>query len=101
MENENRLGTPPASKKDRRLRAVGVFSSSWIAWTVSGNTLALDFLAISDTEDQNHQTVVFDLADEPVTAQAIFPELSKSRVVQRLSDAAWKGGTRTVSRCGR
>ena len=72
-----------------QLRAVGVFSCSWITWTVSGNALPIDFLAISDAQEQNHQTVVFDLADEPVIAHAIFPELSKPRAVQRLSDAAW------------
>src|SRR6266478_6529165 len=65
-----------------------VFSCSWITWTASGNALAIDFLAISDAQDQNHQTIVFDLADEPVIAHAIFPELSKPRAVQRLSDAA-------------
>src|SRR5260370_31095082 len=68
---------------------VGVFSCSWITWTVSGNALAIDFLAVSDAQDQNHQTIVFDLADEPVIAHAIFPELPKPRAVQRLSDAAW------------
>jgi hypothetical protein len=46
-------------------------------------------LAISDAEEQNHQTIVFDLTDEPVIAHAIFPELPKPRAVQRLSNAAW------------
>src|SRR5467141_3743249 len=78
--------SPPSTV--HQLRAVGVFSCSWITWTASGNALAIDFLAISDAQDQNHQTIVFDLADEPVIAHAIFPELSKPRAVQRLSDAA-------------
>jgi len=64
-------------------------SSSRITTTVSGNALAIDFFASSDEEDQNHQTIVFDLADEPIIAHAIFPELPKPRAVQRLSDAAW------------
>jgi hypothetical protein len=64
-------------------------SSGWITRTVSGNALAIDFFAISDAEDQNHESIIFDLADEPVIAHAIFPELSKPRAVQRVSDAAW------------
>src|SRR5580692_2890365 len=51
--------------------------------------LAIDFLAMSDAEDQHDQAVVFDLADEPVITNAIFPELSQPRAVQRLPDAAW------------
>ncbi len=57
--------------------------------TVSGGLLTIDFLAMSNAEDQNHQAIVFDLADEPVIPHAIFPELSKTRPMQRLSDAAW------------
>jgi hypothetical protein len=66
-------------------------SGSWITRTVSGNALTINFFAISDAEDQNHQTIVFDLTDEPVIADAIFPELPKPRAVQRLSNAAWVG----------
>jgi hypothetical protein len=40
--------------------------------------LAIDFLAMSNAQDQNHQAIVFDLADKPVITHAIFPELSKS-----------------------
>jgi hypothetical protein len=43
---------------------------------------------MADAKDQNDQAVVFDLADEPVIAYTLFPELSKQRAVQRLSDAA-------------
>jgi hypothetical protein len=50
--------------------------------------LAIDFLAMSDAEDQHDQAVVFDLADKPVITHAVFPELPKPRAVQRLSDAA-------------
>ena len=39
--------------------------------------LAIDFLAVSDAEDQHQQTVIFDLADEPVITHAVFPELPK------------------------
>src|SRR5713226_5062010 len=53
------------------------------------NALTITFLAISDAEEQNHQTIVFDLPDEPEIAHAIFPELPKPRAVERLSDAAW------------
>jgi hypothetical protein len=42
---------------------------------------------MADAKDQNDQAVVFELADEPVIAYAVFPELSKPRAVQRLSDA--------------
>ena len=49
----------------------------------------MDFFAMPNAEDQNHQAIIFDLADEPVIAYAIFPELPKTRPVQRLSDAAW------------
>jgi hypothetical protein len=40
--------------------------------------LAIDFLAMSDAEDQHDQAVVFDLADKPVITNAVFPELPKS-----------------------
>ncbi len=43
---------------------------------------------MADAKDQNDQAAVFDLADEPVIADRVFPELSKARAVQRLSDAA-------------
>jgi hypothetical protein len=49
---------------------------------------AIDFLAVPDAEDQHNQAVVFDLRDEPVITHAVFPELSKLRAVQSLSDAA-------------
>ena len=49
--------------------------------------LAIDFLAMADAKDKNDQAVVFDLADEPVIAYTVFPELSKPRAVQSLSDA--------------
>jgi hypothetical protein len=35
--------------------------------------LAIDFLAMSDAEDQHDQAVVFDLADKPVITHAVFP----------------------------
>ena len=41
----------------------------------------------ADAKDENDQAVVFDLADESVIAYTVFPELSKPRTVQRLSDA--------------
>jgi len=43
---------------------------------------------MADAKDQNDQAVVFDLADKPVIAYTVFPELSKPRAVQRLCDAA-------------
>ena len=48
-------------------------------WTRSSicSALTITFLAISDAEEQNHQTIVFDLPDEPVIAHTIFPELPK------------------------
>jgi hypothetical protein len=65
-------------------RAAGVFFSSRVSMAISGKALA-----ISDAKDQNYQTIAFDLADEPVVAHAIFPELPKPRAVRRLSNAAW------------
>jgi hypothetical protein len=56
--------------------------------TDSGCLRAIDFLAMADAQDKNDQAVVFDLANEPVIAYTVFPELSKPRAVQRLSDAA-------------
>lgn len=41
-----------------------------------------------DAEDQHDQTLIFDLADEPVVAHAVFPELPKLRAVRGLSEAA-------------
>jgi hypothetical protein len=70
-------------------RAAGVFFSSRISMAISGKAPAIDFLAISDAKDQNYQSIVFDLADEPLVAHAIFPELPKPRAVRRLSNAAW------------
>jgi hypothetical protein len=32
---------------------------------------------VSDAENQNHQAVVLNLADEPVIANAILPELAE------------------------
>jgi len=57
--------------------AAGAFFSSRISMAISGKALAIDFFAISDAKDQNYQTIVFDLADEPVVAHAIFPKLPK------------------------
>jgi uridylate kinase len=39
--------------------------------------LVIDFLAVSDAEDQHEQAVIFDLRDEPVVTYAVFPKLSK------------------------
>jgi len=44
---------------------------------------------MADAEDQDDQAIVFDLADETVVADAIFPELSDTRAAQSLADAAW------------
>jgi hypothetical protein len=55
---------------------------------VSGCSLAIEVLAMADAKDKNDQAVVFDLADEPVIAYTVFPELSKPRAVLHLSDGA-------------
>ena len=60
----------------------------WKMGRRSGCLLAIDFLAMADAKDKNDQAVVFDRADEPIIAYTVFPELSKPRAVQRLSDAA-------------
>ena len=43
---------------------------------------------MSYTEYQHHQPVIFDLANEPVIAHAVFPEFPQPRAVQGFSDAA-------------
>jgi hypothetical protein len=40
--------------------------------------LTIDFLAMSYAQNQDDQAVVFNLADKPVIAHAIFPKLPKS-----------------------
>ncbi len=37
--------------------------------------LAVDFSAVADAKNQDEQLFVFDLADEPVITNTIFPEL--------------------------
>ncbi len=49
---------------------------------------AIDPLAMPHAENQNHQAVIFDFADQSVIAHAVFPELPQPRAVQRLSNAA-------------
>jgi hypothetical protein len=43
---------------------------------------------MSDAEDEHNQAVIFDLANQPVISNPVFPEFSESRTVQRLSDAS-------------
>jgi len=43
-----------------------------------GAESAIDFPAVADAENQNEEPVVFDLADQPIVADAVFPELAKS-----------------------
>src|SRR5215471_5009133 len=38
--------------------------------------LAVDFLLMSDTQDQHEQAVIFNLRDEAIVTHAVFPELS-------------------------
>lgn len=40
-----------------------------------GAESSVDFPAVSDAENKNKQPIVLDLADEPIVADAIFPEL--------------------------
>src|SRR5882762_1738066 len=49
---------------------------------------AVDFSAVADTENENQQPIVFDLADEPVVADAVFPELAEFGTLQSLTDTA-------------
>jgi hypothetical protein len=39
-------------------------------------------------ENENKETLVFDLRNKPVVADAVFPELPKFRAAQGLSDTA-------------
>jgi hypothetical protein len=50
--------------------------------------LAVDIFAMSDAENQDDQSVVFDFADKAVIADPVFPELPQPGAVQRFPDAA-------------
>ena len=43
---------------------------------------------MAHAENQHYQAVIFDLADEPAIAYAVFPELAQPGAVQRFSDSA-------------
>jgi hypothetical protein len=47
--------------------------------------LTVDFPARPHPEDQHHQAVVLDLANEPVVAHAVLPELPEPWALQRLA----------------
>jgi hypothetical protein len=49
---------------------------------------------VSDAENKNKQPIIFDLTDEPIVADAIFPELPEPSTMQGLPDA-----TRVVQFC--
>src|SRR6266852_2712080 len=51
--------------------------------------LSVDFPAVANAENKNHQSIVFDLADEPVITHAVFPELAELGALQSLTNAAW------------
>jgi hypothetical protein len=50
--------------------------------------LAIDFFSIPNAEDQNNQSGVFDLADEPEIAHSISPEFSETCALEGFPDAA-------------
>jgi len=56
-----------------------------LSWQPLG--LAVDFLAMAKTEDQNDEAVVFDFADEPIWAYLVSPKFPQARALQRASDA--------------
>jgi hypothetical protein len=71
----------------KSLAASATGDMDYVLWRdKDGIPSAIDFLAVSDAEDQHNQTVIFGL--EPAIINAVFPELSKLRAVQGLSDAA-------------
>ena len=47
----------------------------FVADARDGGRLPVDFSAVADAKNQDEQLFVFDLADEPVITNAIFPEL--------------------------
>jgi len=49
--------------------------------------LTVDLPAVA-ANNEDEQPIVFNFADEPVVADAVFPELPEPRPVQGLSDAA-------------
>jgi len=49
---------------------------------------AIDFLAVAHAENEHDEAIIFDLADKPVIAHTVFPELPEPRAVQRFSEAA-------------
>ena len=48
---------------------------------------AVDFLAVSNSEDEQYQAGVLNPANEPVIAHAIFPEFPKAASLQSLPNA--------------
>ncbi len=44
---------------------------------------------MADAKNQHDQAVIFNFANEPVIAYAVFPELAEARALKRPSDAAW------------
>jgi hypothetical protein len=55
---------------------------------VNRSGLAVDFFAMANPENQYHQPVVLDLADEAVVPNTVFPELPHTRALQGFPNAA-------------
>jgi hypothetical protein len=50
---------------------------------------AVNFLSVSHAQHQHQQAVVFYLADQPVVAHAVSPQLPEARAAQWFSNASW------------
>ncbi len=44
---------------------------------MSDGELPVYFSAVADAKNQNEEPIVFDLADEPIVADAVFPKFSE------------------------
>lgn len=55
----------------------------------SAAALAVDVFSASNSDDQDHQTIVFNIANDPEIARTISPQFPEARALQGHPDAAW------------
>jgi hypothetical protein len=54
----------------------------------SGAALAVDVISVSNSDDQDHQTIVLNLANDPEIARAISPQFPETGALKSFPDAA-------------
>jgi hypothetical protein len=50
--------------------------------------LPIDLATMSDAQDRNYQTVVFNFCNDAVISNSVFPEFAEALTPQSLSNAA-------------